>query len=230
MKISIIIPALNEAETIGSLLRYLKANSQNLVQEIIVCDGGSADDTLFLAEQAGAITIKTEQKGRALQMNSGASLAEGDILYFVHADTLPPKTYATDIIEAVEQGYDLGRYLSVYQSNSQLLKINSFLSRFDTFEGMGGDQTLFITKTLFSETGGYDSRMKIMEEFEFCARARKNKRYKIMKKAVLISARKYETSSWFKIQKLNYSIVKMYKAGASQESMVQKYKQINNRY
>ncbi len=95
---------------------------------------------------------------------------------------------------------------------------------------MGGDQTLFITKTHFKEIGGFDSSMKIMEEYELCLRARKNKRYKIIKKAVQISARKYETSSWFKIQKLNYSIIKIYKAGASQARMIEKYQQINSRY
>jgi hypothetical protein len=65
-----------------------------------------------------------------------------------------------------------------------------------------------------------------MEEFEFCARARKNKQYKIFKNSALISARKYETNSWIKIQKANFKIVEMYKSGASQESMVKTYKKM----
>ena len=106
--------------------------------------------------------------------------------------------------------------------------MNAFLSRFDTFAGMGGDQTLFITKNLFDKTGGFNSETRIMEEFEFCARARKNVRYKIIPKAVLISARKYETNGWLKVQIANYTVVKMYGRGATQEEMVNKYKQMLN--
>jgi rSAM/selenodomain-associated transferase 2 len=228
MKVSIIIPVFNEAENIGKLITYLTRFGQNSLQEIIVVDGGSADDTLLFAEEAGAVAVISPQKGRAAQMNFGASLAKGDLLYFVHADTLPPQTYLTDIVAAVENGYDMGRYLSTYDSESWLLKLNALLSRLDTFGGMGGDQTLFITKNLFEQAGGFDGTMKIMEEFEFCARARKLGKYKIIIKPVLISARKYETNGWFNVQKANYTIVRMYQKGASQESMVFKYKELLN--
>lgn len=224
MNISVIIPTLNEAPAISTLVHYLSEAGNRCLKEIIICDGGSQDETLALAIKAGANAVTSPDRGRASQMNYGASLATGDIFYFVHADTLPPRRYATDIISAVNEGFHLGRYRSKYQSDSWLLKINAFLSRFDTLEGMGGDQTLFITKNLFLETGGFDNSLKIMEEFEFCARARKNKRYKIFRDAALISARKYETNSWLTIQIANYKIVRMYKSGASQESMVKAYK------
>ncbi|GGI23824.1 TIGR04283 family arsenosugar biosynthesis glycosyltransferase [Pedobacter mendelii] len=226
MKVSIIIPVFNEAEHIGKLTKYLIRFGSNNLQEIIVVDGGSTDDTPLCAKQAGAISVVSPQKGRAAQMNFGASIAKGDLLYFVHADTLPPETYITDIIDAIEAGFDMGRYLSTYNSKSWLLKLNAFLSRLDTFGGMGGDQTLFITTKLFQQTGGFDGTMKIMEEFEFCARARKLGKYKIIKKPVLISARKYDTNGWFNVQKANYTIVRMYLNGASQESMALKYKEM----
>lgn len=226
MTISIIIPAYNEAENIGILLNYLKSNNDKNLLEIIVSDSGSTDATAAIAGSAGAKVVFSPQKGRAAQMNHGASLAKGDVLYFVHADTKPPVTYLYDIKEALGQGYDLGRYLSKYDSKSWLLKINAALSILDVFASMGGDQTLFISKKLFEETGGFDSSMRIMEEFEFCARARKSGKYKIIKKPVLISARKYETNGWLKVQLANYTIVKMYKSGASQESMVRKYKEM----
>ena len=102
----------------------------------------------------------------------------------------PPKSYLVDLIKAVQQGYQMGRYLSRYDSKSWPLKINALLSRIDTFTGMGGDQTYLSPKKLFAATGGFDDEMKIMEEFEFSARARKKGKYKIIPKAVLISARK----------------------------------------
>ncbi|TWR25448.1 glycosyltransferase [Mucilaginibacter achroorhodeus] len=228
MNISIIIPVFNEAEHIGKLVDYLTRFGKGILAEIIVVDGGSSDHTLLVANSSGAKGVISPQKGRATQMNFGASLANGDLLYFVHADTLPPETYVTDITNAIKAGYDLGRYLSTYDSKSWLLKLNAMLSRLDTFGGMGGDQTLFITKDLFQQTGGFDGTMKIMEEFEFCARARKQGNYKIIKKPVLISARKYDTNGWLTVQKANYTIVKMYQNGASQESMVSKYKEMLN--
>ena len=228
MKVSIIIPVFNEADNIGELIRYLTDFGSDSLEEIIVVDGGSTDNTLLSAKKAGATGVISPKKGRAAQMNFGASLAKGDLLYFVHADTLPPQTYIWDILDAIRSGFDIGRYLSTYDSNSWLLKMNALLSRFDTFGGMGGDQTLFITKNLFQQTDGFDGSMKIMEEFEFCARARKQGKYKIINKPVLISARKYDTNGWFTVQKANYTIVKMYQKGASQESMVSKYKEMLN--
>jgi rSAM/selenodomain-associated transferase 2 len=228
MKVSIIIPTHNEAENIVKLIRYLKKYSSELLLEIIVSDSGSEDNTQALAEQEGAIVLASPKKGRAAQMNYGAFAAKGDVLYFVHADTLPPNTYLADISKAVSDSYDLGRYLSKYDSKSRLLKMNAFLSRLDTFAGMGGDQTLFITQKLFKHSGGFDDSMKIMEEFEFCARARKLGKYKIIHKPVLISARKYDTNSWLTVQRANYTVVRMYQKGASQEELATTYKKMLN--
>jgi rSAM/selenodomain-associated transferase 2 len=228
MNISIITPTYNEQGNIGKLISYLKKHAGNNLLEIIVSDGGSEDATISEAESAGALAVVSPEKGRAAQMNYGASLAKGEVLYFVHADTVPPPSFIADILKSISEGYDLGRYLSTYDSPGWLLKVNALLSRLDTFSGMGGDQTLFITKKLFTETGAFNGSMKIMEEFEFCARARKFGRYKIMNKPALISMRKYDTNSWLTVQKANYTIVRMYQNGASQESMVNKYKEMLN--
>ena len=227
MLISIIIPTYNEAANIARLIGYLKNNS-NLSVEIIVSDGGSHDNTQALAELEGATVLNSPGKGRAAQMNHGASIAQGDLFYFVHADTVPPDNYLADITKAISDGYDLGRYLSSYDSKSWLLKINAFLSRLDTFAGMGGDQTLFITKKLFQQTGGFDGSMKIMEEFEFCTRARKQGKYKIIHKPVLISARKYDTNGWLTVQRANYKVIRMYLKGAIQQDLVATYKRMLN--
>jgi rSAM/selenodomain-associated transferase 2 len=228
MQVSIIIPTYNESEHIAQLISYLKNNGSELLLEIIVSDGGSQDDTLALAEKTGAIALTSPEKGRAAQMNFGASVARGDLLYFVHADTMPPKSYLTDINDAIEDGYEMGRYLSQYDSKRWLLKINAILSRLDTFAGMGGDQTLFITRKLFDLSGRFDGSMKIMEEFEFCARARKLGKYKIIPKPVLISARKYDTNGWLTVQRANYTVVRMYQRGASQHDLAATYKRMLN--
>jgi rSAM/selenodomain-associated transferase 2 len=223
MFISIIIPVHNEAEIIGKLIKYLSEHQNELVAEIIVIDAGSSDDTINMANRAGAITALSPQRGRAAQMNYGASLAKGDILYFIHADTLPPDSFANDIVKAVENGFEIGRYRTKFNSDKWYLKINAWFTRFDWFICMGGDQTLFISRRLFRKTGGFKTEMLIMEEFEFVPRARKNSGYKIFNKPVLVSARKYDTNSWWRVQMANKRIVSMYKKGASQDDMVKMY-------
>lgn len=223
MAISIIIPTYNEAENITALIFYLKNNGAN---KIIVIDGGSTDGTIEAASNAGAKSFLSPQQGRAAQMNYGASIATDDILYFVHADSFPPQNFIKDIESAVAAGYDLGRYRTKFNSSKFLLKLNSWFTRFDWFMCMGGDQTLFITKKLFIENGGFKNDMLIMEEYEFCERARKNRCYKIFKDAALISARKYEGRSWLQVQKANYTVVKMYKQGATQQTLVATYKKL----
>jgi GT2 family glycosyltransferase len=93
---------------------------------------------------------------------------------------------------------------------------------------MGGDQTLFIKRSLFERCGGFREEMMIMEEYEFCERAREKGRYKILDGYALISARKYETNSWLRVQLANAKVIRMYKKGASQQQMLSTYKQMLN--
>lgn len=222
--ISIVIPTFNEAGNIGKLVTYLVENGIGC--EVIVCDGGSTDGTMQVAAQAGAAVMISPEKGRAAQMNYGASVAQGEVLYFIHADTFPPESFVTDIINAVAEGYEFGRYRTAFDSNKKILRINAFFTRFDWFICYGGDQTLFITKALFNRVGGFDEQMRIMEDYDIVARAKKLARYKIFSKAALISARKYETNTWLTVQLANRTIVRMYRNGASQQDMIDKYKQL----
>lgn len=228
MKISVIIPAYREANAIGRVIQHLHKYGGEHLGEIIVSDGQSDDATVAEAKTNGAIAVVAPQKGRAAQMNYGASLATGDIFYFVHADVLPPESFATDILKAVAEGYGLGRYTMKFDSKKWYLRINEFFTRFDLFVCYGGDQTLFITRKLFETTGGFSSELRIMEDFEFTKRARQQGKYRIFKKGALISARKYDTNSWWRVQMANRKIVSMYKKGATQEAMVEMYKQMLN--
>ncbi len=226
--ISIVIPSLNEQENIASLVEYLKKSGGNAHAEIIVSDGGSTDKTMELAENAGASAVLSPEKGRAAQMNYGASVANGDILYFVHADTFPPTTFPSDIEKSVADGFLFGRYQTKFDSNKFVLKLNAFFTRFDLFMCYGGDQTLFAEKKIFDSMGGFNASMRIMEDYEFIERARKLAKYKILPAKALVSARKYETNSWYAVQKANYTIIQLYKNGATQDEMVNKYRELLN--
>jgi rSAM/selenodomain-associated transferase 2 len=225
MNISIIIPAYNEAENIVKLVSYLQQNAP--LAEIIVVDGGSTDDTLNITRNTGVCAVLSPQKGRAAQMNYGASLAKGDVLYFVHADVFPPATFVTDIQKAITEGYDFGRYIMRFKTKKWYLRINEWFTRFDWFVCYGGDQTLFVKRNLFESSGAFRNDMRIMEDFEFTKRIKDTgAKYKIFKKGALISDRKYDNNSWWRVQKANYTIVKMYKQGASQDAMIAAYKKM----
>jgi rSAM/selenodomain-associated transferase 2 len=224
--VSIIIPTYNEEDNIHKLVGYLNKNAHGEAVEIIVADGASQDSTTTLAKEAGAIVIDCIKKGRAAQMNYGASFANGDVLYFVHADTFPAASFVKDIKDALADGYGLGRYRTKFDSNKFILKMNAFFTRFDLFMCYGGDQTLFIKKDVFNTIGGFKEDMLIMEDYEIIERAKQQSPYKIFSKATQVSARKYETNNWLKVQKANYIIVQMYKNGASQNDMVTCYKKM----
>ena len=226
--ISVIIPTLNESETIGILVSHLLKYTGKDLAEVIVSDAGSTDDTREKAVAAGAVVIHSPEKGRAAQMNFGASKAVSDTLYFVHADCFPPASFTKDIEQAIREGYGFGRFRTKFDSKKTILKINAFVTRFNLFICYGGDQTLFITKNLFEKINGFSGEMRIMEDYDIVVRAKQSGRYKIIQKDVLVSARKYLTNSWLTVQRANYRIVQMYKKGYSQTEMAEKYKQSLN--
>ena len=221
--ISVIIPTFNESACIEGLIYYLKKNASNPI-EVIVSDAGSTDNTLQIAKHAGAIVLLSPQKGRAAQMNYGTSMAKGNIYYFVHADSFPPKSFVEDIEAAVNNGYDAGRYQTKFLSDSLLLKFNAFFTRFNLFVCNGGDQTLFLNSSFFKQLNGFDETKTIMEDYDITQRIQKAGRYKIFSKTALVSARKYEKNSWPTVQRANYIAIKMYKNGISSQEIAKSYK------
>lgn len=226
MEISVIIPTLNEAGCIERLITHLQSNLKSIAYEIIVADGCSSDDTRLIAERNGAVVLKCDRMSRAAQMNQGAEIAKGDILYFVHADTLPPSKFYDSILKAFNQGYGMGCFRFKFDSNRLLLKINSYFTRFDRMMFRGGDQTLFIRRESFESIGGYKDEYRIMEEYEFIRRARKKLKFRIIPRDVLVSARKYEENSYFRVNFANLVVFTLFKNGASQERMIKAYRNL----
>lgn len=230
MKISIIIPTLNEANNISRLINSLWQYGQNQIAEIIVVGSpDSTDKTLEIARNLNAFAITSPQKGRGFQMNYGATYATGSILYFVHADTKIHPDFVSDIQQAISMGFDLGCYRYIFDSANFLLKINAFFTRFDKIWCRGGDQTLFITKSAFEKLEGYRSDFLIMEDYDFIIRARKFFKFKIIPKNVIVSARKYETNSYFRVQFANLKVMRMFLSqNYSQKEMAETYKKMLN--
>ncbi len=223
MYLSIIIPTYNEENNIKKIIEHLQKHCNNKSYEIIVVDAGSADNTFSKASHLGAKTFISPVKGRAGQMNYGVQQAIGDVYYFVHADSLPVPTFYDDIQEALASNFTCGSFRFKFDSNKFVLKINSFFTRFNYLFFRGGDQTIFITKSLWETTGPYKEEMLIMEDYDFLERIWKQGKFKLIPKATLVSARKYDENSWLRVQLANLKIVKMYRNGASQEEMITTY-------
>jgi rSAM/selenodomain-associated transferase 2 len=219
--ISVIIPVINEAEGIASLIEYVKKTAVQDI-ELIIVDGGSIDQTKEIAANKGAVVIDAP-KGRAKQMNAGAESATGEVLYFLHADTYPPKTWQADIQEAIKQGYDAGCCRLSFDDHHPALKFYAWFTKFDIDFFRFGDQSLFVRKSLFKKTGGFDEKLVVMEDQEFVKTLKKSGSFVILKSKVITSARKYRKIGVYKLQLIFTVVLSMYYLGIDQQKIVDFY-------
>lgn len=225
--LSVIIPTYNEEGHLKATLEILRANeSQRLIKEIIITDGGSTDNTQIEAAQHGVVFVKSPVKGRAGQMNYGASLATGSIFYFLHADTAPASHFSSEIIKAVKQGYSAGCYRLAFDYPHWFLKLNCWFTRFDVNTFRFGDQSLFITKEKFEESGGFCEKHLVMEDQNMIRRLKKISQFKIMPESVVTSARKYLENGVFKTQGIFFLIYLLYQLGISQPLLIHIYRRL----
>lgn len=223
MTLSIIIPVLNEEENLKVLLPYLKKNAFD-ANEIIVVDGGSQDATSLIAQNEKAKIIASD-KGRAKQMNAGAKVATGEILYFLHADTFPPKGYDTLIKEVVNAGKSAGCFRMKFDSHHWWLRLAGWFTRFNWKICRGGDQSLFITKSLFEKIGAYDENYLIYEDNVLIAELYNRNTFTVLQKAVITSARRYEEKGVWRLQYHFWRIHLMKRLGHSPDRLYEYYKE-----
>lgn len=192
MTISVIIPTLNEAQT---LLAELSRLRRPAFAEVLVVDGGSRDGTTAaVARIHPQARILTVRRGRARQMNAGAAAAHGEILLFLHADTRLPATAAEDIIEAMADPRIVGgRFDARLVPDSGLLWIvGRMMSRRSRLTGIAtGDQAIFVRRTVFEALGGFPD-IPIMEDIAFSARLKKAGRVAALRSCVMTSGRRWE--------------------------------------
>ncbi|OEK07867.1 glycosyl transferase family 2 [Flavivirga aquatica] len=240
-QISIIIPMLNEADNISNLLDYLlNHSSKDNISEIICVDGGSTDGSQDIISCFISNTIKefkeknvnslfpylkliNSQKGRAKQMNSGTKHATGSILYFLHADSFPPKNFDQCIINEVQNGNQAGCFRMQFDSNHWWLKLASWLTRFSWRACRGGDQSQFITKTLFNNIGGFDERYVIYEDNVLINALYARKEFVVINKKLYTSARLYRKHGVWKLQYFFWTIYVKKWFGASPEGLKNYY-------
>ncbi|WP_316435152.1 TIGR04283 family arsenosugar biosynthesis glycosyltransferase [Leptolyngbya sp. NK1-12] len=181
-RVSIVIPTLNEASVLERTLRCLHSLTPP-AWEILVVDGGSQDETVTIAKTADVVIV-TSPAGRAVQMNRGAEAATGDILCFVHADTLVPDDLVTVIKQTLTDPKIIcGGFISLMtgdQTTRWGISLHNFLKTYYApllfrphrfFRGLRllfGDQVMFCRRQDFWRCGGFDPAIPIMEEADLC--------------------------------------------------------------
>ena len=185
-RVSVIIPVLNEEATIRSCIKSAKRLDP---LEIIVVDGGSADNTARMAEREGATVVRSP-KGRGIQMNRGASIARGEILLFLHADTLMPKTCLSFPLQSLN-GYIGGFFKLKFDDNSLSTKLVELFANFraKVLSLPYGDQAIFMKKDVFEKVGGF-KEYPFLEDIDMTLRIKKYGKLKCIPLEVTASSRR----------------------------------------
>ena len=226
-RISVIIPALNEAQYITATLQSAQRGRPH---EILVVDGGSTDDTVALARAAGARVIHS-QPGRARQMNAGAAQAAGNALIFLHADTLLPADYPEVVAgtlrdPAVAAGafrFQMGEKLAGQWFIEWTANLRSRWR-----QSPYGDQALFLRRSLFEEIGGF-AGLPIMEDCEIVRRLRKRGRVVTASAAAITSGRRWRRLGLFRTTLINKLVILGYLCGVSPDRLAAFYRGQENR-
>ena len=219
--VSVIVPTLNEERVIAATLQRAR---QPGVHEIIVVDCGSTDTTRAVA-QPMADCVLSAPRGRAAQMNAGAARARGDILLFLHADTLVPEGFAHAVTGAcVRAGVIGGRFDVTLEPSTLLLRLTgelmnwrSRLTRIAT-----GDQAIFIRRDVFERLGGY-SDIPLMEDIDLSRRMKRAGTIACLRARVTTSARRWRKNGVVRTILLMWSLRVLYFFGVSPRRLQRLY-------
>ena len=224
MKLSIVIPALNEEGCLPVLLGKL-APLRRRGAEVIVVDGGSTDGTVAIAERAGVQVYRTPP-GRAAQMNAGARLARGDILLFLHADTIPPLGADQLIVAALALGpHCWGRFDIIIAGQARMLRIVARLMNLRSrLTGIAtGDQGIFVTREAFHAVHGFPDQ-PLMEDIEISRRLRRRSRPICLSEVVTTSGRRWERNGVWRAILLMWRIRLAYWRGTPAGELAKVYR------
>ncbi|MBD1842532.1 TIGR04283 family arsenosugar biosynthesis glycosyltransferase [Cyanobacteria bacterium FACHB-63] len=218
MKISIVIPVLNEANALPRILSIQAADI-----EIIVVDGGSQDETVEIAKSYG-VKVLHSIPSRAKQMNAGAAIATGEILLFLHADTRLPAEFDQMIRQVLSNSIAGAFQLNIDATLLGLRWVQwgvNLRSRYLQFPY--GDQAIFLHRTTFDAIGGFPD-LPIMEDFEFVRKLRQVGRIAIVPHAVLTSGRRWQKLGVFRTTIVNQIVILAYLLGVAPERIHRWYR------
>lgn len=237
MKLSIVIPAFNEAPVIESTLRPLQALRAAGV-EVLVADGGSTDATVALARPLADGVIEAP-RGRARQMNAGAAQATGDALLFLHADTTLPEGAPGAILQALmaqdahpptvsgrpaAKNLAWGRFDVVIVGAARMLRvIAAMMNLRSRVTGIAtGDQAIFMTRAAFDAVGGFPDQ-PLMEDIEISRRLKRHAAPACLRERVTTSGRRWEARGVWRTMFLMWRLRLAYFLGTPAAVLAKRY-------
>ena len=229
MQISFIIPTLNEVAVLAQTLASLRQSTEALNSEIILIDGGSKDQTIAIAAPFTDRIIQTKA-GRALQMNAGAQIAQGEWLMFLHADTLLPQNIESiwrDKIMPAKQAW--GRFdVRLSGSHPHLRLVAHLMNLRSKMTGIAtGDQAIFVRRALFQTIGGY-AQIPLMEDVELSKRLKRLSRPLCIGSPLVTSSRRWEQRGIWRTILLMWKLRFLYFLGVSPSRLVKQYDNSTN--
>ncbi|HEV2292206.1 MAG TPA: TIGR04283 family arsenosugar biosynthesis glycosyltransferase [Tepidisphaeraceae bacterium] len=193
-KLSVIVPVLNEAAIIGQTLTTLRCLFGTV--EVIVVDGGSSDGTVDHVHRCGCRVI-TAPAGRGAQMHAGAVAASGEVLWFLHADTLPPPDAIEQMVHALRDPLTIGGNFSIrFDGDFAAARFLTRLYRYLSWIGLRyGDSAYFVRRSAYFHAGGFQP-FPIFEDLDLMRRLRRIGRFVRLPAVVRTSSRRFENRSF----------------------------------
>ena len=222
--LSIVMPVLNEADTIDGTLRALTPLRKRGA-EVIVVDGGSSDATLALATPL-ADRVVNASRGSARQMNAGAAVAHGDVLLFLHADTQLPIDADRLVTQALAGGASWGRFDVRITGRAWMLRVVAeLMNARSRWTGVAtGDQGIFVRRAAFERVGGFDDQ-PLMEDIALCKRLLHSvSQPACLRARVSTSGRRWETRGVWRTIFLMWRLRWRYWRGESPQTLAQDYR------
>ena len=222
-RLSVVMPALNEAAGINATLQRLAPWRARGV-EVIVVDGDSQDGTARAAA-SGASRVLAGPRGRARQMNAGAAVAQGQILLFLHADTQLPARADTLIEQALRGPRVWGRFDVRIEGSSPMLRVVAALMNLRSrCSGIAtGDQAIFVRADVFRQLGGYADQ-PLMEDIELSRRLLAVSRPACLRQRAVTSGRRWQTHGVWPTIFLMWRLRWRYWRGESPETLARAYR------
>ena len=219
MKISVIIPTLNEESQIEKTLQSVIKQEGDY--KLYVVDGGSTDNTVAIAKRYTAVI--SSNRGRAVQMNTGARLSTGDVLLFLHADTQLPDNAFRELRKRMRDDTVAGgSFYIAFDADNFILRGVSFITRFNFRLFHFGDQGIFVRRDIFQALHGY-KEIPIMEDYDFYKRLREQGKVVLIRMPVISSARRFIKKGVIRQLLINKFVVLAYWAGVDIQTIKRFY-------